>query len=103
MRHTPGGDVEQNWGLRSGTLLVGLVIFGMALALLWGNVAWYELRQENLRLETELEQRENALKEMKITEDCDAALYQRAENMGLNLVDPAEVQVLHIRGRQAEP
>lgn len=100
MLHAPGGDVEQNPKLRSGTLLLGLVIFGMALALLWGNVAFYELRQENLRLETELARRQAEVEELEESTGGDAALYRRAENMGLAPVDPAEIQVLHIRGEE---
>lgn len=99
MRHTPIREVEQKRRVGSGTLFVGLTIFVMALTMLTGNVKLYELRQESQELKKTLEERQEELAELK-REIADLPdLDARARALGLREVDPAEVEVLHIRGQ----
>ena len=99
MHHGPDRDVKTP---RSpGAIFLGLVIFGMAVALLTGNVALYELRQENLRLEQQLEQRREELRERRDAPDADlSALIGKLE---LSPVDPDQIVVIHVRQDPESP
>lgn len=102
MLHSPIWEAEYKRRISSGAILIGLMIFVMALILLAGNVKLYELRQESLQLEETLEKYEEALEELEQEAYKLPSLYQRAKDLGLQKIDPEEVQVLHVRGQMTD-
>lgn len=93
MSRGPIQEVERKRRLSLRGLLPVLAVFAVLVVLLWSDARLYEKREENRRLESELEQRQEELAELKKTQD----LRQRAEDLGLREVDPSAVRELHIR------
>ena len=102
MLRTPVREVEHKRRVACRTILMGLVIFAMTLTLLGGKVKLYELRQTCQALEEKLEEQSQALEELRQTSAALPDLYQRAKAMGLEKVDPNDVEILHIRGQMTD-
>ncbi len=93
MNRGPIQEVEKKRRVSLRGLLPVLAVFALLVVLLWSDARLYEKREENRRLEEELEQRREELAELEQTQD----LRQRAEELGLREVDPSAVRELHIR------
>lgn len=102
MLRTPVREVEQKRRVACRTILMGLVIFAMTLTLLGGKVKLYELRQTCQALEEKLEEQSQTLEELRQTSAVLPDLYQRAKALGLEKVDPNDVEILHIRGQMTD-
>lgn len=94
MSRGPIQEVEKKRRVSLRVLLPVLAVFAVLVVLLWSDARLYEKREENRKLEGELEQRQEALAELEKDQD----LRQRAEELGLQEPDPDAVRELHIRG-----
>ena len=102
MRSTPVREVEHKRRGKPGLLLAGLAVLAAAVILLWGTVRIYELRKENLRLESELRARENILSRLELESAAQGDLLRRAQALGLQMPDAEQTVILHLRGMEKE-
>ncbi len=95
---TPIREVEYKRRTSLGTILAGLAVMAAVLTLLMGNVKLYELRQESLQWEEQLEEQRKILAELEAEQGPELA--RRAGALGLKTPDPENVVILHIRGAE---
>ena len=95
-------EVEQARRLRPGVLLGGGIAALLLGMMLGANVRLYERRQENLTLETAVQERRQELQELKRQMAEQPDLSRQAEALGLQPLDPEQVEILHIRGGMAD-
>lgn len=98
MYHPDHGDVEQKYGFAPGTVLRCAAVFGMLLLLLFGKVRLYEQKEQARRLQQSVEQQQTELQELRKELQNEVPLRTRAEDLGMEEIDPQEVVVLHITG-----
>ena len=90
------GDVEQKHSFAPGTILRCAAVFGMLLLLLFGKVRLYEQKEQCRRLRQSVEQQQTELQELWQELQNEVPLRTRAEELGMEEIDPQEVVVLHI-------
>lgn len=93
MRTVLEQDVEQGLRLGPEWIVTGILIFGLLLTLVLGQVRLYEMQQRNQNLIAEYQQAEEKKRDLELARE--AELNQRTQALGLTV--PQETIILHIR------
>ena len=93
MRTVLEQDVEHGLRLGPEWIVTGILIFGLLLTLVLGQVRLYETQQRNQNLIAEYQQAEEKKRDLELARE--AELNQRTQALGLTV--PQETIILHIR------